>query len=100
MQIRLFPFSASAILLLLCLPACVAQAQEHPSIEFTLVPFADEGGAERMGAIGGKVTGASKDQSIVLYAKSGRWRNLTLHQPYTNRFNLTKTSPGTEYAAL
>jgi hypothetical protein len=42
-----------------------------PSIAFTEVPAASEGGSEKLAPIGGRVTGARAGQKIVLFAKSG-----------------------------
>lgn len=76
-----------------------------PTIEFTRVPPAEEGGTERMGTIGGRVTGVRAGQRIVLYARSGDW----YVQPFTNQpFTpiqadstwRSSTHLGTEYAAL
>jgi hypothetical protein len=78
---------------------------EQPSIEFTRVPQADEGGRAKHEIIEGRVTGARDGQQIVLYARSGTW----WLQPLVNR-PFTKIRPdgkwtnathlGTEYAAL
>jgi len=76
-----------------------------PSIEFTSVPKADEGGTQSFGTISGRVNGARGDQLIVLFARSGAW----YVQPYADQ-PFTKINPdstwtsethlGTEYAAL
>jgi hypothetical protein len=47
--------------------------QEAPSIIFTKIPPAAEGGRERLDSISGRVTGARPGQRIVVYAKSGPW---------------------------
>jgi len=76
-----------------------------PSIEFTQVPAASEGGSEKLAPISGRVTGARAGQKIVLFAKSGVWwvQPLTV-RPFTdidgdsswkNSIHL-----GTDYAAL
>lgn len=76
-----------------------------PTIEFSHVPAADEGGAVRLGTIEGRVTGARPGQRIVLYARSGDW----YVQPFTDEpFTAiqadstwsSSTHLGTEYAAL
>ncbi|HVP46545.1 MAG TPA: glycoside hydrolase family 16 protein [Bryobacteraceae bacterium] len=77
----------------------------QPSIEFTRIPQADEGGRAKHEIIEGRVTGAHTGQQIVLYAKSGAW----WVQPLVTR-PFTKIQPdgkwtaathlGTEYAAL
>ena len=76
-----------------------------PSIEFTKVPPAAEGGPEKLDIIAGRVRGARKGQHIVLYAKSGVW----WVQPYADRTSTplgpeskwsSSTHLGYEYAAL
>ena len=58
----------------LALSAChTRQGDVGPSIEFTKIPPAAEGGRERMGIIAGRVSGARQGQRIVLYARSGPW---------------------------
>jgi hypothetical protein len=76
-----------------------------PSIEFSAVPQAADGGADRLGQIAGRVIGARSGQRIVLFAKSESWwvqplntRPFTIIEP-----NATWNSTihlGTEYAAL
>ena len=44
-----------------------------PSIQFTKVPAAVEGGPNRLEPIEGRVAGARAGQRIVLYARSGGW---------------------------
>lgn len=96
------------VLLLLC--ACLLYGacrprQSVPSVEFTTIPVAEEGGTQRLDAVEGRVSGARPGQRIVLYARSGAW----YVQPYTDR-PFTEIQPdstwrnathlGTEYAAL
>jgi len=76
-----------------------------PSIEFSRVPPAEEGGAQRVSAIEGRVIGARPGQQIVLYARSGAWyvqpfieQPFTIIQPDATWKNSTHL--GTEYAAL
>jgi hypothetical protein len=76
-----------------------------PSIEFTKVPPAHEGGPATLTTIEGRVLRAHSGQQLVLYARSGQW----WVQPLTNQ-PFTKIQPdskwsnsthlGTEYAAL
>ncbi len=76
-----------------------------PSIEFTKIPLAGEGGPDKLDTIEGRVTGALPEQRIVLFARSGSWWVQPLvDQPFTriqpdskwrNSIHL-----GTEYAAL
>src|SRR5271170_1527508 len=44
-----------------------------PSIAFTKIPPAAEGGRERVDVISGRVVGAAPAQRIVVYARSGPW---------------------------
>jgi hypothetical protein len=76
-----------------------------PSIEFTKVPPAAEGGPEKLGIIAGRVRGARKGEHIVLYAKSGVW----WIQPFADKPDTpigtdsnwhNSTHLGYEYAAL
>jgi len=76
-----------------------------PTIEFSQVPPADEGGTARLGTIEGRVDGARARERIVLYARSGDW----YVQPFTSEpFTpiqadstwRSSTHLGTEYAAL
>lgn len=88
------------------LNSCRSQpARLGPSIEFTRVPQADEGGREKHDIIEGRVAGAHPSQQIVLYAKSGTWWVQPLvSQPFTKIQPSSKwsnaTHLGTEYAAL
>lgn len=76
----------------------------EPSIRFTRIPQADEGGREKHDIIEGRVTGSLPGQQVVLYAKSGVWwvQPLVDH-PFTklkaSKFS-NATHLGTEYAAL
>jgi hypothetical protein len=76
-----------------------------PSIEFSKVPPAAQGGRERVDTISGRVHGARSGQKIVIYARSGPW----WVQPWPDRpfINIqsdstwsTETHLGFEYAAL
>jgi hypothetical protein len=76
-----------------------------PSIEFTKVPPAAQGGRERVDSIAGRVNGARPGQSIVIYARSGPW----WVQPWPEQALIpiqpdstwsTSTHLGFEYAAL
>jgi len=79
--------------------------QSGPSIEFTNIPLAQEGGTQRLYPIEGRVYGARPGQFIVLYARSGAWyiqpyadQQFTTIQPDSTWRNTTHL--GTEYAAL
>jgi hypothetical protein len=76
-----------------------------PAIAFTRIPQADPSGSSRNDIIEGRVVGASTGQTIVLYAKAGKWWIQPLvDQPLTAlRPNFTWTNAthlGTHYAAL
>src|SRR5205823_6594769 len=45
----------------------------NPSIEFTHIPPAAQGGKERLDTISGLVRNARPKQRIVIYAHSGQW---------------------------
>jgi signal transduction histidine kinase len=98
---------------LLLLVACVLplggcrgrQEGGAPSVEFTRVPLAEQGGTEKLDEIEGRMVAARGGRRIVLYARSGAW----YVQPYADH-PFTVISPdstwknsthlGTEYAAL
>jgi hypothetical protein len=76
-----------------------------PSIEFTHIPPAAQGGRERVDTISGRVRNARPKQQIVIYAHSGQW----WVQPWPERPFIpikadstwsTETHLGFEYAAL
>jgi hypothetical protein len=99
----------SAVLGLVYLPAigCRSQqAQIAPSIEFTRLPPAGEGSQYLLRPIAGRVTGASPNQRVVLFARAGVWwlQPLGVDHPFTTiRGDSTwnnSTHPGTAYAAL
>jgi signal transduction histidine kinase len=97
-----------ATLLGLCalLAGCGARNQNHaPSIEFTRIPLAGEGGPDKQDSIEGRVTRARAGQQIVLYARWGPWWVQPLaDQPFTKIDADSKwknsTHFGMEYAAL
>lgn len=81
------------------------QAATRPSIEFSIIPPASEGGPDTVARIAGRVTGARPGQRIVLFAKAGIWWvQPTRDEPFTTiqpDFTwTTSTHLGTEYAAL
>jgi len=86
-----------------------------PSIEFTRIPPAAEGGPDKLDVIQGRVRGAQPGQQIVLYVNTGKWLVQPLDSaPFTridaeNRAGfrpgdeanwVNSTHVGTEYAAL
>ena len=90
----------------LALHGCNAQkSSTGPSIEFSKIPPAAQGGRERVDTITGRVRNARPGQQIVIYAKSGPW----WVQPWPDRALIpiqadstwsTETHLGFEYAAL
>jgi len=81
------------------------QNDSSPSIEFTRIPPAAQGGRERVDTISGRVIGARPGQQIVIYAHSGPW----WVQPWPDQARIpiksdstwsTPTHLGWEYAAL
>ena len=86
--------------------ACRAnQNQSGPTIEFSRVPLASQGGPDRMDTIEGRVIGGRPGQHIVLFARSGPWWvQPFVAQPFTiiqtdSRWG-NSTHFGTQYAAL
>jgi len=86
--------------------SCHAEnARVGPSIQFTKVPLAGEGGPDKLDRIEGRVTGALSGQQIVLFARSGQWwvQPLADHPFTAIQPDSTWRSPthfGTDYAAL
>jgi hypothetical protein len=74
---RLVPaFLERSLLLVLCIALNSCQwykANSAPSIEFTHIPPAAQGGRERVDTISGRVRNARPNQKIVIYAHSGQW---------------------------
>src|SRR5713226_2924582 len=110
MQLRLLVpvFLQRSLLLVFCisLNSCQShKANSGPSIEFTHIPPAAQGGRERVETISGRVRNARPKQQIVIYAHSGQW----WVQPWPDcpfipikadsRWS-TETHLGFEYAAL
>jgi hypothetical protein len=78
---------------------------DNPSIEFSKIPPAAQGGRERIETIAGRVNNARAGQEIVIYARSGPW----WVQPWPDHPVIqiqkdstwsTETHLGFEYAAL
>jgi hypothetical protein len=83
------------------------QSGVEPSVQFSRLPKADEGGSESRAIIEGRVTGARPGQRIVLFARSGTgvwWVQPFANQPFTaieaESIWENSTHLGTEYAAL
>jgi hypothetical protein len=92
-----------SLLLLCAFP--VGCHSDHPTIEFSKIPPAAQGGRERVDTISGRVSGARSGQQIVVFAHSGPW----WVQPWPDQALLpirwnstwsTSTHLGFEYAAL
>lgn len=100
-MVRIFLFLSAVVLV-----ACRSEkSEETPSIAFTKIPPAAQGGRERVDTISGRVSGARPGQRIVVYAKSGPW----WVQPWPEQSLIainsdstwsTQTHLGYEYAAL
>lgn len=76
-----------------------------PTIEFTKVPLAEEGGPEKLDVIEGRVIGDHPYLKIILFARSGAWYVQPFaNQPFTqiqaDSSWRSTTHLGTEYAAL
>jgi hypothetical protein len=109
MQLRLLvPVFLQLSLLAFCgaLSGCKSHdADSVPSIEFTHVPPAAEGGRERVDTISGRVKNAGPKERIVIYAHAGSWWVQPWPEhPFTpikeDSSWSTETHLGFEYAAL
>jgi hypothetical protein len=103
---RVFERALLALICLLPLGGCSRrQTDLGPSIQFTKIPQAEQGGRPILESIEGNVTGARPGQRIVLYAWSGAWYvQPWADQPFTDIQPDSKwsnsTHLGTKYAAL
>jgi hypothetical protein len=89
-----------------CLTGChTRNPASAPSVAFTRIPPAAQGGRERVDSIAGTVSGGQSGQQIVVYARSGPW----WVQPWPDKPFIpikqdstwsTPTHLGFEYAAL
>jgi len=85
---------------------CSGQSKNQPpTIEFTRIPQADEGGRAKHDIVQGHVKGARPGQQIVLYSKSGIWWVQPMVNHSFTRLNdngtwVNATHLGLEYAAL
>lgn len=97
---------ALGIYLHFLLTGCTTRsAANKPSIEFSVIPPAAEGGPDDLAPIAGRVTGARAGQRIVLFAKAGIWWvQPTTVDPFTSvQADSTWANSihlGSEYAAL
>jgi hypothetical protein len=78
MQLRLLVpvFLQRSLPLVFCIALISCQshkANSGPSIEFTHIPPAAQGGREGVDTISGRVRNARPKQQIVIYAHSGLW---------------------------
>jgi signal transduction histidine kinase len=102
---RTGPAIGVVCLLAVLITGCAVSSNVQPSIEITTVPPAEKGGGRERDEIKGHVKGASSEQKIVLYARSGAWYVQPFaDQPFTkieadSSWGNT-THLGTEYAAL
>jgi hypothetical protein len=109
MQLRLSIPCYLQRLLLVVLGVALSSCQSHnansaPSIEFTHIPPAAQGGPERVETISGRVRNARPKQQIIIYAHSGQWWVQPLpDHPIPIKADSTwstETHLGFEYAAL
>ncbi len=98
-----------ALLAALCLLAsgCGVLQPATPTIDFSSVPPASDGGSEKLALIAGRAAGARPGERIVLFAKSGVgiwWVQPLTVQPFTpiepDSTWKSTIHLGTEYAAL
>ncbi|HWC16669.1 MAG TPA: hypothetical protein VG498_06625 [Terriglobales bacterium] len=98
-------FARSLFALAIALCGCQHRSDANPSVEFTKIPPAAQGGRERIDTISGRVNNARAGQQIVIYARSGPW----WVQPWPDRPLIqirkdstwsTETHLGFEYAVL
>ena len=77
MQLRLLTrvfLQRSQLVFCIALNSCQShKVNSGPSIEFTHIPPAAQGGRERVDTISGQVRNARPKQQIVIYAHSGPW---------------------------
>src|SRR5579859_1018380 len=95
-----------ALAVVVLLAGCHSQKPSTgPTIQFTKIPPAAQGGRERVDTIAGRVTGSQPGQQIVIYARSGPW----WVQPWPDKPFIpiqadstwgTSTHLGFEYAAM
>ncbi len=103
---RNLPARGAALALVMAVAACGSQSGRTPVITLDQVPVAaPEGGQQRTAPIGGRVTGASAGQRIVVYAKTeGWWVQPLANAPFTtiaaDATWKNQTHLGSEYAAL
>lgn len=105
------PYKQMYAWMVLCIIACTVvmgcgHRSTEPTIEFTRVPPASEGGPDKLENIEGLVRGAYQGKRLVLYAKAGSvwWIQPLATKPFTsiasNGVWNTSTHLGTEYGAI
>src|SRR5215467_5984363 len=104
---RHFRLSANLLLLAsgLIFQSCHSRQDSGPSIEFTKIPPAAQGGPIRVDTIAGRVRNARPGQKIVIYAHSGTWwlqgsQNSELIPIQADSTFSLETHLGFDYAAL
>src|SRR5262245_1977276 len=106
MRARIVGLATAMIVVSAVSAACTNKpTSAKPSITFTQVPDAAEGGEQRVAPIAGRVTDARPHQRVVLFAKSGQWWVQPLvAKPFTEVAAdgtwRNETHFGLEYAAL
>src|ERR1700684_745258 len=101
-------FMERSLLLIFCIALNGCQwhnANSAPSIEFTHIPPAAQGGPERVDTISGRVRNVRPNQKIVIYAHAGQWWvQPSPDHPFipikADSTWSTETHLGFEYAAL
>lgn len=106
MRARIVGLATAVLVVTAVTTACTNRTTPgKPSITFTQVPDAAEGGGQRVAPIAGRVTGSRPNQRVVLFARSGAWWVQPLvSNPFTevaaDGTRKNETHLGLEYAAL
>jgi hypothetical protein len=106
MRARIVGLATAVLVVTAVTTACTNRTTPgKPSITFTQVPDAAEGGGQRVAPIAGRVTGSRPNQRVVLFARSGAWWVQPLvSNPFTEVAAdgtwTNETHLGLEYAAL
>jgi len=97
---------SAGLFLVACNGSPIGPHSSEPSVEFTSIPWAGADNPEKLSTIKGRVHGAQRGDSIVIYARGQTvwWVQPFANQPITSIQPDSKwensTHPGTEYAAL
>jgi hypothetical protein len=103
LNLKLAALIGAGVLLCACRPR---PSGVEPSIQFSRLPKADDGGTDSRAIIEGRVIGAHPGERIVLFARSAGvwWVQPFANQPFTDIETESRwensTHLGTEYAAL